>query len=100
MARKHSTRNYTSSQNQPPSREVTNSHSNKPPEFPKFAPSEQYYTPNPLLISHILLHLKLPTQIQNPSLNEKLHGVTLEETMYRISNNEVNKLHRHTRAYL
>ena len=41
MASKRSTRNNTSIQNQPPSREVKSSLSNKPLEFPTFDPSRQ-----------------------------------------------------------
>ena len=40
MTSKHSTGKNTSGQNQPPSREVKDSLSNKPLEFPKFDPSK------------------------------------------------------------
>ena len=37
--------------------------------------------------------------LENPS-NEELRGVTPDEPMFLIPNNEVNHLCRHTRAYL
>ena len=42
MANKRSTRMNTSGQNQPPSRVVTSSQSNKPLEFPTYDPFRRY----------------------------------------------------------
>ena len=103
MASKHSTEKNTSIQYQPPSCEVTNSLSNKPLEFPTFDPSRRY---SPHISSHSTPD---PTYTSSPdtpnpnpdfSLIEELRGVTLEEPMFLIPNNEVNQLRRHTGAYL
>ena len=103
MASKHSTRKNTSGQNQPPLRKVTNSLSNKPLEFPTFDPSRRYSphissqsTPDPTYTSSP----ETPNPNINSSLNEELHGVTPDDPMFLISNNEVNQLRQHTRAYL
>ena len=103
MAIKHSTGKNTSVPNQPPSREVKDSVYDKPIEFPTFNFSRGYSphipsqsTPDPTYTS------SPETPYPNPdsSLNEELHGVTLEGHVYCISNNEVDHLCRHTRAYL
>ena len=103
MASKRSTGKDTSSQNQPPSCEVKSSLSNKPLEFPTYDPSG-IYTP------HILSRSTLdptytsspdtPNPNSNSSSNKELPGVTPNEPMFLIPNNEVNHLHRHTCAYL
>ena len=103
MASKHSTGKNTSSQNHSPSREVTNSHSSKPLEFPTFDPSERFSTHIPSQSTPDLTYTSSPETSNpntDPSLNEELRGVTLEEPMFRISNNEVNHLCRKTYAYL
>ena len=93
MASKHSTGKNTGDPNQPPSHEVTNSLSNKPLEFPTFNPSRRYS-------SHISSHSTPdPTYTCSPktsnlnpdsSLIKEPHGVTSEDPVFRISNNEVN----------
>ena len=103
MASKHSTRKNTSDNNQTPSREVKDSLSNKPLEFPTFNPSGRYSphitsqsTPDPTYTSSP----ETPNPNLDPLLNEKLHSVTPKELVYRNPNNEFNHLHQHTRAYL
>ena len=85
MASKLSTRKNTSDQNQPPSREVTNSQSNKPLEFPTFDPSGRY---SPHIYSHSTPN---PTYTSSPetsnlnldsSLIEELHNATPEEPVF------------------
>jgi len=85
MASKSSAGKNTSDQNQPPSREFTNSQSNKPLEFPTFDPSGRYS-------SHISSHStpdhtytsSPDTTNLNPnsSLIEEPHGVTLDDPMF------------------
>ena len=95
MASKHIIGKNTSGQNQPPSREFTNSQSNKPLEFQTFNPSGRY---SPHISSHSTpnsTYTSSPkTSNPNPnySLIEEPHGVTLEELVFQISNNEVNQL--------
>ena len=103
MASKRSIGKNTSGQNQPPLREVKNSLSNKPLEFPTFDPSGRYSphipsqtTPNPTYTSSP----DTPNPNPDSSLIEEPCGVTLEDLVFRISNNEINQLHRHTHAYL
>ena len=100
---KRSTGNNTSGQNKPPLREVKSSLSNKPLEFPTFDPSGRYSphipfrsTPDPTYTSS----LDTPNPNLDSSLNKELHGVTLDEPVFLIPNNEVNQLRRHTCAYL
>ena len=103
MASKHSTRKNTSIQNQPPSCEVRNSLSNKPLEFPTFDHSRRYSPHIPSQSTPDRTYTSSPkTPNPNPdfSLNEELHGITPDESMFLIPNNEVNRLHRHTCAYL
>ena len=90
MASKCSTGKNTSVQKQPPSPEVKDSLSNKPLEFPTFAPSGQYSThissqstPDPTYTSSP----ETPNPNLDPSLNEELCDVTPEELVYRIPNN-------------
>ena len=80
MANKHSTRKNTSSQNQPPSCEVTNSLFNKPLEFPTFNPSQS--TPDPTYTSS----LETPNPNLDLSLNEELRGVTSKEPVFPVLN--------------
>ena len=95
MANKRNTRKNTSSQNQPPLREVIDSLSKKPLEFPTFDPSRQY---SPGIPSQSSLNLtyasspETPNRNMDPSLNEELHSVTAKEPIFRIQNNEVNQL--------
>ena len=103
MASKHSIGKNKSIQNQWPSHEVTNSLSNKPLEFLTFNPSGQYSphihsqsTPDPTYTSSP----ETPNPNPDYSLNEELHGVTLDEPVFLIPNNEVNQIHRHSHAYL
>ena len=102
MASKCNTGKDTSSQNQPPSREIKSSLSNKPLEFPTYNPSGRYTphipsrsTPSPSYTSS----LNTPNPNLDSSSNEELHGVTPKEPVFLIPNNEVNLLRRHTRAY-
>ena len=93
MASKHSTRNNTRGQNQPPSCEVTNSLSNKPLEFPTFDPSGRY---SPHISSHSTLDPTYTYSPETSNLNldsyliEEVHGVTPKDPMFRISNNKFN----------
>lgn len=102
-ASKHSTGKNTSSQNQPPSCEVTNSLSNRPFEFSTFTPS-RWYSPHipPQFTLHPTYTSSPETPNPNPdsSLNKELRGVRPDEPVFLIPNNEVNQLCRHTCAYL
>ena len=93
MASKHRTGKNTSNQNQPPLREVTNSISSKPLEFPTFDPFGRYSphipsqsTPDPTYTSSP----ETPNPNPDSSLNKELHGVTLDEHVFLTPNNEVN----------
>ena len=103
MASKHSTRKNTSSPNQPPLHELKDSVSNKPLEFPTFNFLGRY---SPHILSqstHDPTYTSSPkTLYPNPysSLNEEILGVTLEELVCHIPNNEFDHLCCHTRAYL
>ena len=92
MASQRSTGKDTGNQNQPPSHENKRSLSNKTLEFPTYNLSGRYTrkfpsrsTPNP--------------NIESPS-DEEIRGITPEEPVFLVPNNEVNQLRRHTRAYL
>ena len=103
MASKCSTGKNTSGQNQPPLHKVKDSLSNKPLEFPPFDPFRCYSTHISCQSTNDPTYTyspETPNPNPDPSLNKELRGVTLEEPMYRIPNNEVNQLHRHTRSYL
>ena len=103
MARKCSTGKNTSGQNQPPSREVKDSLSKKPLNFPTFDPFGRYSPHIPSQSTLDPIYTSSPeTPNPNPdsSLNKKLRGVTSEEPMFLIPNNEVNQLLQHTHAYL
>ncbi|CAF4199319.1 unnamed protein product [Adineta steineri] len=103
MASKLSTGKNTRGQNQPPSREVTNSLSNKHLEFPTLDPYRRYSPHIPSQSTPDLTYTsspETPNPNPDPSLNEELRGVTLEEPMFQIPNNEVNQIRRHIRAYL
>ena len=103
MASKHSTGKNTSGQNKPPSHDLKDSLSNKPLEFPTFDPSGWYSTHIPSQSTPDLTYTsspETPNPNTNPSLNEEIWDVTLEEPLYRIPNNEVSQLRRHTHAYL
>jgi hypothetical protein len=103
MACQRSTRNDTSGQNQPPSHETKRSLSHKTLEFPTYDLSRRYArkfpsrsTPDPIYTSSP--HTPNPNT-ESPS-NKEIHGVTPEEPVYLVPNNEVNQLRRHTHAYL
>ena len=93
MASKRSTGKNTSGQNQPPSREVKNSLSNKPLEFPTFDPFGRYspHIPSPSF-PNLTYTSSLDTPNPNPdsSLNEQPHGVTPDELVFLFPNNKVN----------
>ena len=99
MARKRNIGKKTSGPNQPPSREVNDSTSKKPLDFPTFEFSGRY---SPQIPSQSTLDPTYtsspdtPDPHQDSSSNEELQGVTPEETLYRIPNTEVDHLHRHT----
>ena len=96
MASKHSNGKNTSCQNKSPLREVTNSLSNKPLEFPTFYPFGGYSTHIPSQSTPDLTYTsspKTPDPNPDPSLNEELCGVTPKEPIYFIPNNEVDQLH-------
>ena len=103
MAYQRSTEKNTSGQNQAPSREIKRSLSNKPLGFPTDDPSRRYTpnipsqsTPDPTYTSSP----DTPNPNPDSSSNEELHGVTPEESMFLIPNNEVNELHQYTHSYL
>ena len=96
MASQHSTGKDTSGQNQPPSRENKRSFSNKTLEFPTYDPSGRYTpkfpsrsTPDPTYTSS---PDTLDPKMESPS-KEELHGVTPEEHVFLVPNNELNQLH-------
>ncbi|CAF4140590.1 unnamed protein product [Adineta steineri] len=91
MASQRSTGKDTSSQNQPPSCETKRSLSNKPLAFPTYDPSGRYTpnfpsrsTPDPTYTS------SLDTPNPNPKSpsKEELHGVTPDESVFLVPNNE------------
>ena len=103
MASQRSTGKNTSIQNEPPSREIKRSLSNKPLAFPTCDPSGRYTpnipsrsTPDPTYTSS---H-NTPNHNLDSYSNKELHGVTPEEPMFLIPNNDVNQLRQHTHAYL
>ncbi|CAF4356329.1 unnamed protein product, partial [Adineta steineri] len=91
MASQHSIGKDTSGQNQPPSRETKRSFSHKTLEFPTYDLSGRYTpkfpsrsTPNPIYTSSP----NTPNpNTQSPS-NEELRGVTPEEPLFLVPNNE------------
>jgi hypothetical protein len=90
MTSQHSTRKNTSFQNKPPSHEVKDSVSDKPLEHPTFDPFRIYSphissqsTPDPTYTSS----LEAPDPNPDYSLNEEIHGDTLEEPIHCIPNN-------------
>ena len=96
MASKCSTRRNRSGQNQPTSREVIDSISNKPLEYPTFDPFKRSSTHIPSQSNHALTYTsspETPNPNLDPSLNEELRDVTPEEPVFQISNNEVNQIH-------
>ena len=103
MASQHSIGKDISGQNQPPSRETKISLSNKPLAFPTYDPFGIYTpnfpsqsTPDPTYTSSP----DTPNLDPESSSNEELRGVTPDEPVFLVPNNEVNQLRRHTRAYL
>ena len=103
MASKRITGKNTSDPNQPTLREVKDSVSDKALDFPTFDFSGRYSshipsqsTSNPTYTSS----LKTLDPNQDSSSNEELWGVTLEDPLYHIPNNEVGQLHHHTQAYI
>ena len=103
MASKRRIGKNTSVQNQPPSREVNDSFSNKPLEFPTFDTSRHYSPHIPSQSTPNLTYTSSPETLdpnQDPYLNKELHDVTLEDPVYRIPNNKFDEILRHTRAYL
>ena len=103
MAKKSSTRNNKSSQNKPPSREVKDSLSNKPLEFPTFDPFGWYSTHIPSQTTPDVTYTsspETPNPNLDPSLNKEHHGVTPEDPVFLVPNKEVNQLCWRTCAYL
>ena len=93
MANKHNTRKKTSGPNKPPSCEVKDSVSDKPLDFPTFNFSRRYSphipsqsTPDPTYTSSP----ETPNPNQDSVLNEEICGVTPEDPVYHIPNNEVD----------
>ena len=93
MANKYSIGKNTSGPNQPTSHEVKDSVSDKPLNFPTFYFSERYSphipsqsTLDPMYISSP----KPPDPHQDSSSNEEVWGVTPEDPLYFIPNNEVD----------
>ena len=103
MDSQRSTGKNTSCQNQPPSRENKRSLSNKTLEFPTYDLSGRYTrkipsrsTPDPIYTSSP----DTPNPNTESPSDEEIRGVTPEEPVFLVPNNEVNQLRRHTRAYL
>ena len=96
MASQRSTGNDTSGQNQPPSRETKGYLSNKTLEFPTYDLSKRYTQKFPSRSTLDLIYTSSP-DTPNPNLefpsNEELRGVTPEEPMFLVPNNEVNQLY-------
>ena len=103
MASRQSTGKNTSGPNQPPSHEVKDLVFDKPLDFPTFNFSERYSPHIPSQSTHDPTYTSSP-ETPNPNKdstsNKDLCGVTAEEPLYRIPNNEIDQLHRHTQAYL
>ena len=95
MANQRSTRKDTSDQNQPPLRETKISLSNKPLAFPTYNPSGRYTQQLPSQSTPDPIYTSSPntpnTNTESPS-NEDLRGVTLEEPVFLVPNNDVNQL--------
>lgn len=88
----------TSGPNQPPSREVKDSVSDKHLDFPTFNFSKRYSPHIPSLSTldpAYTSSLEILDIDQYSSLNKELQGVTLEETLYCIPNNKVDQLHHY-----
>ena len=103
MDSQRSTGKDTRGQNQPPSRETNRSLSNKTLEFPTYDHSGRYTrklpsrsTPDPIYTSSP----DTPNPNTESPSDEEIRGVTPEEPMFLVPNNEVNQLRRHARAYL
>ena len=99
MASKCSTGNNTSGPNQPPSREVKESLSDKPLDFPTFNFSGRYSPHIPSQSTPDPTYTSSPKTLDphlDSSSNEELRGVTQEEPLYCIPKNEFNQLRRHT----
>ena len=103
MDSQRSTGKDTSSQNQPPSRENKRSLSNKTLEFPTYDLSGRYTrkfpsrsTPDPIYTSSP----DTPNPNTESPSDEEICGVTPEEPLFLVPNNEINQLPQHTRAYL
>ena len=103
MASQRSTRKDTSGQNQPPSHETKRSLSHKTLEFPTYDPSGRYTPNSPSQSTPDPTYTSSPDtpnpNSESPS-NEELRGVTPEEPVFLVPNNELNQLHQHTHAYL
>ena len=84
-------------------RETKRSLSHKNLEFPTYNLSGRYTQKFPSRSTPDPIYTSSPDtpnpNIESPS-DEEIHGVTLEEPMYLVPNNDVNQLHRHSRAYL
>ena len=103
MASQRSTGKDISDQNQPPSHETKRSLSHKTLEFPTYDLSGRYTQKFPSRSTPDLIYTSSPDtpnpNTESPS-DEEICGVTLEEPVFLVPNNEVNQLRRHTRAYL
>ena len=79
--------------------EVKDSVFDKPLEFPTFDPFERY---SPHIPSQSTPEISYTSSPETPdpnigsSLNEEIRGVTPEEPVYCIPNNEVDHLRQHT----
>ena len=103
MASQCSTGKDTSGQNQPPSHETKRSLSHKTLEFPTYDLSGRYPRKTPSRSTPDPTYTSSPdTPNPNPKSpsNEELRGVTPEEPVFLVPNNEVNQLHQHTHPYL
>jgi hypothetical protein len=103
MASKLSTRKNTNGPNQPPSCQVKGSVSDNPLNFITFDFFGRYSPHNPSQSTPDPNYTSSPKTLdpnQDSSSNEELRGVTSEQSLYRIPNNEVDQLRRDSRAYL
>ena len=95
MANQRSTGKDTSGQNQPPLRETKRSLSHKTLEIPTYDLSGRYIQKFPSRSSPNPIYTSSPDtpnpNTESPS-NEELRGVTLEEPVFLVLNNEVNQL--------
>ena len=95
MASKRRTRKNTSGPNQPPSHELKDLVSKNPLKFSTFIFIGRYSPHIPSQSTLDPSYTSSPETLdpnQDSSLNEEIHGVTLNDPIYNIPNNEVDQL--------